>query len=49
MVRVSANRSLEKDQPLTSPQGFLEIAINDALRNWSKHTLCAEDSRLRPA
>ena len=39
---------LEKTQPLTPPQGLLGIAINYALRNWSKLTVYIEDGRLKP-
>ncbi len=39
---------LETTQPLTPPQGLLGIAINYALRNWSKLTVYVEDGRLKP-
>ncbi len=39
---------LEKTQPLTPPQGLLGIAINYALRNWSKLTVYIENGRLKP-
>ena len=39
---------LEKTQPITPPQGLLGIAINYALRNWTKLTVYIEDGHLSP-
>ena len=39
---------LEKAQPLTPPKGLLGIAINYALRNWSKLTVYIEDGHYKP-
>jgi transposase len=39
---------LEQTQSITPPQGLLGIAINYALRNWSKLTVYIEDGRLKP-